>query len=189
MLGAGSQMTKARASSWTEPRAFSAAARVRTPARCRYARDARRCPVPRLERASGCPKALIGCTTAPAVGSRCGSAGAVTAAIATAPAAVRGCAEASRCAVPGGVTSAAFAGRAATRRARQDKVTHHGSPTPTLAATVSAPVIEFRGAPNHDDIAEVGTHSFALAYAAPRCSFCRRALSAFTRLGLLRGGA
>jgi hypothetical protein len=74
-------------------------------------------------------------------------------------------------------------------RARQDKVTHHGSPTPTLAATVSAPVIEFRGAPNHDDIAEVGTHSFALAYAAPRCSFCRRALSAFTRLGLLRGGA
>lgn len=38
-------MTKARASSWSKPRAFSAAARVRTPAHRLYARDARRCPV------------------------------------------------------------------------------------------------------------------------------------------------
>lgn len=45
MLTASPQMTKARASSWTEPRAFSAAARTRTPTHCLYACDARRCPV------------------------------------------------------------------------------------------------------------------------------------------------
>ena len=45
MLAASPQMTKARASSWTDPRAFSAAARMRTPAHRLYARDARRCPV------------------------------------------------------------------------------------------------------------------------------------------------
>jgi hypothetical protein len=42
------------------------------------------------ERASGCPSRLTGCTTARAVVSRYGSAGAATAAIGTARAAVRG---------------------------------------------------------------------------------------------------
>ena len=45
MLAASPQMTKARASSWSKPRAFSAAARMRAPAHRLYARDARRCPV------------------------------------------------------------------------------------------------------------------------------------------------
>lgn len=45
MLAVSPQKTKARAGSWQKPRAFSAAARMRTPAHRLYARDARRCPV------------------------------------------------------------------------------------------------------------------------------------------------
>jgi len=76
-------------------------------------------------------------------------------------------------------------------RARQaDKVTHQGSLAVASAVTVSAPAIDSPGEPRHDDIVPVQTRSLAFepSPAVPRCSFCRRALSAFTRLGFLRGG-
>lgn len=58
-----------------------------------------------VERASGCPNSLIGCTTAPAAGSRCASAAVATAATCIAPGAVLRCAGASRCAAPVNATS------------------------------------------------------------------------------------
>ena len=76
-------------------------------------------------------------------------------------------------------------------RARQtNKVTHQGSPAAALAVTVSAPSIESPGELRHGDRVQVVARLLALQGrpSAPQCSFCRRALSLFTRLGFLRGG-
>lgn len=70
-----------------------------------------------VDRAWRCPNRLIGCTTARAAGSRCGSAAAVTAATCTAPGRAPVYAGASRCAAPVNATNSAPAGHADTRRA------------------------------------------------------------------------
>jgi len=67
-----------------------------------------------FRRASGCPRTLIGCTTARAAACRWRSAGTATAAIATAPANVRRIADVNRGAAPHGATSAAIGGRVGT---------------------------------------------------------------------------
>ena len=149
MLAASPQMTKARADSWSEPRAFYAAARTRTLAYRRYARDARRCPVlhgwrmaatrdeadrqsHRLYHCAGCGQAVHICR-------RCDHGSVYCAG---------SCARRSRSAsVHRAGSRYQRSARGATRhaarqrawRARQiKKVTHQGSPARVLAVTVLA---------------------------------------------------
>jgi hypothetical protein len=88
------------------------------------------------------------------------------------------------------------------RRRRREKVTHHGSGDSLGATTVEAPVAE-------EPIADVAAVEVPCSAPAPdparlespkrpavcvdnrrifRCSFCRRVLPVFARLGYLRGG-
>jgi hypothetical protein len=78
----------------------------------------------------------------------------------------------------------------AWRERRAHKVTHQGSPATSLTATVRPASIASRGEVSHGDIPHVESRSFLLhtTGAASRCSFCARALSSFARLGPLRGG-
>lgn len=196
MLGASPQMTKARASSWSEPRAFSAAARSRTPAPGLYACDARRCPA-RTGRCMRVPEAshrlynCARCAQQVQICRRCDRGNLYCAG---------GCARlrrreslrrAGRRYQMGFRGACHHAARQRAWRARQaDKVTHQGSPALAVPATVSAPAIESPGEPRHDDIVPVQARAlaFAASQAAPRCSFCRRVLSVFARLGFVRGG-
>jgi len=68
------------------------------------------------------------------------------------------------------------------RMRRAHKVTHHGSPRSALAATVLAPSLQSTRRVQDGQGSPVGARGL------PRCSFCARALSAFARLGPLRGG-
>ena len=112
---AARKKTKARAHSWKEPRAFYIAGAPSASA-SPLCLGCTALSSPIVERASGCPRSRIGCTTAPAAGGRCASAGTATAATGIAPGAVPRCAGASRCAVPASAISSVTAGRAGTRR-------------------------------------------------------------------------
>jgi hypothetical protein len=196
MLGASPQKTKARAVSWSEPRAFSAAAHTRTPARGLYACDARRCPVlaGRCIRVPEASHRLYNCA-------RCAQQVQIC----------RRCDRGNRycagsCAQLRRRESLRRAGRryqrslrgachhAARQRAWREravnKVTHQGSPALAVPATVSTSANASPGEPRHDDIVPVPARALAFAahQAAPRCSFCRRVLSVFARLGFVRGG-
>jgi len=79
------------------------------------------------------------------------------------------------------------AARQRTWRMRQaHKVTHQGSPRAALAATVVATSLDSTRLVHDGQSPPVGSRT--LPGAGPRCSFCARALSAFARLGALRGG-
>jgi len=146
-------MTKARAISWSEPRAFSAAARSRTPAPGLYASDARRCPA-RTGRCIRVPEAshrlynCARCAQQVQICRRCDRGNLYCAG---------GCARLRRresLRRAGRHYQRSFRGarhhaaRQRAWRARQaDKVTHQGSPALAVPATVSAPAIESPGGP------------------------------------------
>lgn len=221
MLAASPQMTKARASSWSEPRAFSAAARARTPAHRLYACDARRCPVPHgscmavLDEANRQSHRLFHCAA-------CGQA------VHICRACDRGnvyCAGA--CAPMRRTESLRRAGaryqrshRGATRhaarqsawRARQmQEVTHQGSLAVAVTGTLPCSATEATRPLEHGDArhSELGSgvhamraalsirapsaahacnhgHRLAPRTAALACSFCRRRLTPWVRMGPLR---
>ena len=221
MLAVSPQMTKARASSWSKPRAFSAAARARTPAHCLYACDARRCPVPHgscmtvLDEANRQSHRLFHCAA-------CGQA------VHIYRACDRGnvyCAGA--CAPMRRTESLRRAGaryqrshRGATRHAvrqsawrgrQMQEVTHQGSLAVTLTGTLPGSATEATRPLEHGDArhSESRSGSGAMCAAlsirapsaaracdhghrlAPRtaafaCSFCRRRLTPWVRMGPLR---
>lgn len=220
MLAASPQMTKARASSWSKPRAFSAAARARTPAHRLYACDARRCPVPLgscmavLDEADRQSHRLYHCAA-------CGQA------VHICRACDRGnvyCAGA--CAPMRRTESLRRAGaryqhsrRGATRhaarqsawRARQiQQVTHRGSLGVAVTGTLPCSAIEATRPFEHGNArhSESGSsvhampaalllgasaaracdhgHRLAARTAALVCSFCRRMLTPWVRMGPLR---
>jgi len=78
----------------------------------------------------------------------------------------------------------------AWRERRAHKVTHQGSPPVALPATVAAASIGSQPEAGHGDTPHVEPRSLPhrATRPVPRCSFCRRALSPYARLGPLRGG-
>lgn len=205
MLAASPQMTKARASSWTEPRAFSAAARMRTPTHCLYARDARRCPVlngscmavsgevdrqsHRLYQCAACGRTVHICRTCDRGNRYCAGV--------CAPQRRR---ESLRRAATRYQRSRRGATRHAARqsalRARQTQiVTHQGSPVVAPAVQLPTDAIEVTGGLDggHATHKESGSGLLKVGATLPissstwlACSFCRRRLTLWIRMGPLR---
>ena len=205
MLAASPQITKARASSWTEPRAFSAAARMRTPTRRLYARDARRCPVlngscmavsdeadrqsHRLYQCAACGQTVHICRACDRGNRYCAGV--------CAPQRRR---ESLRRAAARYQRSRRGATRHAARqgalRARQIQiVTHQGSPSLACAVQLAADAIEVTGGleDGHATYKETGSGvpkvGATLAISTITwflCGFCRRRLTPWIRMGALR---
>jgi hypothetical protein len=78
----------------------------------------------------------------------------------------------------------------AWRERRAHKVTHQGSLASAFAATVAAVSSHPQLQGSHGNTPHIEPRSFppCTSRPAPRCSFCARALSPFARLGPLRGG-
>ena len=205
MLAASPQMTKDRASSWTEPRAFSAAARMRTPTHRLYALDARCCPVlhrpcmavsdeadrqsHRLYQCAACGQTVHIC--------RACDRGNVYCAGACAPLcrseSLRRAGARYQCSRRGATRHAA---RQSALRARQtQEVTHQGSPAVALAVQLPADAIEVAGVredghANHTETGcgapNVGAALAISPIGALACGLCRRRLTHWIRMGPLR---
>lgn len=83
------------------------------------------------------------------------------------------------------------AARQSTWRARhRQKVTHQGSLPAAVTATVAVTSIEVTTPVDHADSADIEAQPSRYPSSIPRrlCSFCRRVLAPFARLGPLRGG-
>lgn len=205
MLAASPQMTKARASSWTEPRAFSAAARMRTPTHRLYARDARRCPVlhgscmvvsdeadrqsHRLYQCAACGQTVHICRACDRGNRYCAG---ICAPLRRRESLRRSAAR-YQCTRRG---AARHAARQSALRARQIQiVTHQGSPAVAPAVQLPADAIEVtEGLEDaHATHKETGSGvpkvGAALAISANTwlaCGLCRRRLTPWIRMGPLR---
>ena len=221
MLAASPQMTKARASSWSEPRAFSAAAHVRTPAHRLYARDARCCPVlygscmAVLDEADRQSHRLYHCAACsqPVHICRACDRGNVYCAGACAPMrrteSLRRAAARYQRSRRGATRHAAR--QSAWRARRIQEVTHQGSLAVAVTGTLPSSATEATRPPEHGDArhSELGSGAHAMCAAlsirAPSaaracdhghrpvartpglaCSFCRRMLTPWVRMGPLR---
>ena len=83
------------------------------------------------------------------------------------------------------------AARQSAWRGRQaQKVTHQGSLASVAPVIVAAILIQTTTEEPHADIASIQPppQPYRMAPGARNCSFCRRALPAFARVGALRGG-
>lgn len=189
---------KARADSWKEPRAFYMPARAQSARRlhCLYARNARRCPVPRGT-CIGVPEAshrlynCARCARPVQICRRCDRGNVYCAGTCAAVRRRESLLRAGRRYQLSLRGACRHAARQRAWRARQaHKVTHQGSPVARFTATVTPPSIASRGEVSHGDTMQVESRSLLLhrTQTASRCNFCARALSPFARLGPLRGG-
>jgi hypothetical protein len=177
-----------------EPRAFYMPARAQSARRlhCLYARNARRCPVPRGT-CIGVPEAshrlynCARCARQVQICRRCDRGNLYCAGTCAAVRRRESLLRAGRRYQLSLRGACRHAARQCAWRARQaHKVTHQGSPVARFSATVTAPSIASRGEVSHGDTTQV--ESRLLLRAVPRCSFCAHALSPFARWGPLRGG-
>lgn len=214
-------MTKARASSWSDPRAFRAAARVRTPAHRLYARDPWRCPVlhgscmavldeadrqsHRLYHCAACGQPVHICRACDRGNMYCAGA---CAPIRRSESLRRAGARYQRS--HRGATRHA-ARQSAWRARRIQEVTHQGSLAVAVTGTLLSSATEATRPFEHGDARHsksgsgVGAMRVALSIQAPRaaracnhghrlvartpalvCSFCRRMLTPWVRMGPLR---
>ena len=205
MLGASPQMTKARVSSWTEPRAFSAAARMRTPTHRLYARDARRCPVinrscmavsdeahrqsHRLYQCAACGQTVHICRACDRGNRYCAG---ICAPLRRRESLRRAAAH-YQCSRRGATRHAA---RQSALRARQTQiVTHQGSPAVAPAVQLTADATEVTGVledvhATHKEtgsgVPKVGAAPAISAVTWLACGFCRGRLTPWIRMGPLR---
>ena len=205
MLAASPQMTKARASSWTEPRAFSAAARTRTPTHLLYACDARRCPVLNrscmavFDEADGQSHRLYQCAACGQTVHICRACDRGNRYCADICAPLRRRESLRRAAARyqhsrRGATR--HAARQSALRARQTQiVTHQGSPAVAPAVQLPADAIEVTGGledgrathkATEFDLPKVGGVLAISTIGWLVCGFCRRRLTPWIRTGPLR---